>query len=132
METAKPEFDQNALVGHIDTQVAFQRRWRRRTMCCYVVTIFVTVSCSTAATIISALHSDILASVLAGAATVLISLDRSLMFREKWKLHVLILAHLEALKIALETGQVDLKAAVADLRDIMQRYAADLPFPCRD
>ena len=122
----------SSVIEYLDRHLGFQRRWRKLTMTFYVLTTFTTVACSTIATIISAYHSDLWASIFAAVATVLIGVDRSLLFREKWKLHVSIAISLDSVKAALVTDQIDIKTAVQDMRSILDRYANELPFPLRD
>lgn len=101
-------------------------------MSAYVVITITIVTASTLATIISAFNCDLWASVCAGIATIFIGADKSLMFKEKWRLHVGIVSRLEALKLALDAGELSVADAVRDVGAAIEMYADELPFPLRD
>jgi hypothetical protein len=120
--------DKVKILEHLEQHIRFQRRWRNCSMSLYVVITAAVTLCSTGATIISAYNRDAAAAVLAGAATVLVGLDRSLLFREKWKLHVAILTKLDIIKLGLSSDLVDTKTAVTEIIAALGKYADSLPF----
>lgn len=132
MESSTNSIEPDVLSNHIEDQLRFHRRWRRATMVAYVFITSAVVTASTSATIISALNGDIAASICAGVATIFIGVDKSLMFKEKWRLHVAIVSRLEALKLSSEIGEISLVDAARDIAIAIERYADELPFPTRD
>lgn len=72
------------------------------------------------------------ASLAAALATVLIGLEKSLLFREKWKFHLLMHSRLKSLQISSAIGQLDDQALAKSLSEIMVNYASSLPMQVRD
>jgi hypothetical protein len=62
----------------------------------------------------------------------MVGLEKSLLFRERWKLHIRISTALENAKLDYETGQADLKATVARLKVVRDQYAEELPLGSRE
>jgi hypothetical protein len=83
-----------SLENLLNQEILFQRKWKRVTMAAYVVTTLGTITCTTVAAVVAALNDAVHASCLAAAATVFISVEKSLMFREKWRLHLTIYTRL--------------------------------------
>src|SRR5208283_3442361 len=85
--------DENAykdvLEADIDVQLRFQKRWRLLSMGFYVVTTIGTLLCSAGATYLAASGSSHVAAILSAIATVLVGTEKSMLFREKWKFHLL-------------------------------------------
>src|SRR5437016_13599075 len=91
----------------LDQEIDFQRRWKRLTMAAYVTTTFGTIMSTTAATILAALGQATAAAIAAAMATVFISVEKSLMFREKWRLHLTIYTRLRNLRRSLTLGTLN-------------------------
>ena len=133
MPAAAPEMghNQTAVLEYVEQHIRFQRRWRRTTMgLCTGATIAVII-CSTAATIVSAFNRDLWAALLAGASTVFVGVDRTLLFGEKWKLHGVILADLEDIKCKLTSGLINAPDAATAISKAVGKYVESLPFPER-
>jgi hypothetical protein len=71
-------------------------------MTAYVITTIGTLTCSTAATLFAAAGYNREVAILAGIATVLIGVKKSLLFREKWRLHLSIDTRLQISKARIE------------------------------
>jgi hypothetical protein len=93
----------------------------------YVCSTVGTIATSTAATLCAALKYSNTAAVLAGCATLLMSVEKSLLFREKWKLHLTTKTALEAVDLDLSTGKITDEQAADELKRIKLEYSHDLP-----
>src|SRR5436309_6848505 len=116
----------------LNQEIAFQRRWKRLTMSVYVITTIGTIICTTSATILAALSRSTDAAILAAIATVFISVEKSMMFREKWRLHLTIYTDLRSLQRSLTFKGIDEKAALEKMNSILKEYAAELPIAQRE
>lgn len=97
----------------------------------YVVATVGTLLCTSAAGLLAAMHYDQAAAVLAGISTVLVGTEKSLLFREKWRLHLTMRTKLELLQSAIVTQGLDAAAAGRQLGEIMENYATSLPVEAR-
>ena len=71
--------------------------------------------------------------VLAAAeAAVALAIEKSLLFREKWRLHLTVYLELEAIKLKFETGQCAQKCTVDQAAAVLSRYGHDLPIGPRE
>src|SRR5262245_27071068 len=86
------------LEAQLNQEITFQRKWKRLTMAAYVTTTFGTIASTTSATIYGALNRSTDAAILAAIATVFISVEKSMMFREKWRLDLTIYTRLRNLQ----------------------------------
>jgi hypothetical protein len=93
------------LEADLAAQLRFQRRWRILSMCSYVVTTTGTLVCSAGATYYAAGgKSPNIAAILAAIATILVGTEKSLLFREKWKFHLLMYTKLNVLRASASTA----------------------------
>jgi predicted LPLAT superfamily acyltransferase len=72
------------------------------------------------------------AAVLAGLGTVLVSLEKSLLFRERWRLHIRIETLLEGVDVDYRTGRISLEQATARYQSVMDDYAEQVPVRSRE
>ena len=93
---------------------------------------FGTIICTTSATILAALNRAIDAAILAATATVFISVEKSMMFREKWRLHLTIYTHLRNLQRSVTLNAIDEQTALAKMGSILEEYSAELPIAQRE
>lgn len=116
------------LDGDLAAQMAFQRRWRILSMCAYVVTTIGTLVCSAGATYFAANGEwPRIAAVLAAIATILVGTEKSLLFREKWKFHLLMYTELNVLRAKILLGRLTVDEASDEYAAIMTSYASELP-----
>jgi hypothetical protein len=116
------------LEGDLAAQMAFQRRWRILSMGAYVTTTIGTLVCSAGATYFAANgQSEKIAAVLAAIATILVGTEKSLLFREKWKFHLLMYTKLNVLRAKMLLGRLTADQASDEYAAIMTSYAAELP-----
>jgi hypothetical protein len=115
----------------LDRNYTFQRRWQTVNMVAYVLTSVGTVGCTTGATLVG--HTDGgTAALLAGIATFLVTVEKSLMFREKWKLHLNIVTQLDQIRLGLLTSVTTPEQALARMSDLLSEYATELPIAPRE
>lgn len=132
MSDTEPDPPRERITQWLDAEVRFQRRWRRLMMNAYVSTTVVTVVTSALAAILAALQYNKLAAASAAVTTVLLSIEKSLLFREKWKLHVTMVARLQSIQLGLETGQIEVPNAVERAQQIIEQYSTELPIMPRE
>lgn len=120
------------LEASLNQEIAFQRKWKRLTMSAYVITTVGTIICTASATILAALSHSTDAAILAATATVFISVEKSMMFREKWRLHLTNYTRLRSLQRSLTLKAMDEKAALAKMDSILEEYATELPIAQRE
>jgi hypothetical protein len=126
--TSEPAAGRLDLDGDLAAQMAFQRRWRILSMCAYVGTTIGTLACSAGATYFAANGaSPNTAAILAAIATVLVGTEKSLLFREKWKFHLLMYTKLNVLRAKVLLGRLTLDQASDEYSAIMTAYASELP-----
>ena len=133
-ETANPGEDslQKALEIDLAAQLRFQRRWRLISMSAYVSTSIGMLLCSASATYLAARGEANKAAILSAVATVLVGTEKSLLFREKWKFHLLMYTKLNLLRAKMLLGQLELNDAANEYASIMSSYAAELPMEARE
>ena len=121
----------NTVLTYLDECIRFQKKWQVLMMALYCFTTVGALLCGFTATILGALNYGVYASFFAGFGTVMITVEKSLMFREKWRLHLRINTALRNLKMDLLTDQIDIPRAIERLKETLERYVADLPFETR-
>ena len=124
--------DDAAFILAVDRQLKFQVQWRRLMMNLYVVTTTGTILATSCATLMAALDYSRTAAVLAGLGTVLVSLEKSLLFRERWRLHIKIATSLEGIGVDYRTGRISLEQATVRYHQVMDDYAEQLPVRNRE
>jgi hypothetical protein len=132
VDTQDEQFNEDKFNTRLDAQIIFQRKWRLIMMNTYVATTILIMLFSSSATILAATGLSIYASLSAAATTVLVSVEKSLLFREKWKLHLTIQTNLENIKLLYDTQQIKPKEAALEIRNVMERYSTELPISTRD
>src|SRR5438270_12581748 len=113
----------NAAIEDLDAlleqEIVFQRKWKRLTMAAYVITTFGTIISTTSATVCAALSRSTEAAILAATATIFISVEKSMMFREKWRLHLTIYTRLRNLQRSVTLKAIDEQAALTRMGSIL-------------
>jgi hypothetical protein len=123
---------QTNLEDDLATQLKFQRRWRMLSMSAYVVTTIGTLVCSAGATYYAAGGKSNVAAILAAVATIFVGTEKSLLFREKWKFHLLMYTKLNVLRAKLLLGRLTPEQASDEYAAIMTLYASELPMAARE
>jgi len=124
--------DQPSFENEVDSEIAFQKRWKTYCMLAYAVTTIGTIVLTTASTILAAFAESGYAAICAAVATVLIGTEKSLLFREKWKLHLIIFTRLKALKRRVLHSKIDPAQAVEELNRVLENYSSELPIAERN
>ena len=126
-----PEMNSHLIDG-IKAQLVFQRKWQRLSMLAYVASTVSILFCSTAATLAAAKAWGDLAAYLAAATTVLVGLEKSMLFREKWKFHLGIATRLSVLLAELDARQITDNKMIEEFAAILKSYADGLPIAQRE
>ena len=71
------------------------------------------------------------AAFFAAAATILLSIEKSMLFREKWKHHLSMYASLSAIKIEYDIAKVSDNEVLTRIENILDKYSSDLPIESR-
>jgi hypothetical protein len=112
--------------------LAFQRKWQRLSMSAYAVSTVGIPLCTTGGTYAAARDNTQIAAALAAVSTILIGLEKSLLFREKWKFHLAIATRLSILQIKLRLAGADTKALTDEYAAILDSYANSIPIAGRE
>jgi hypothetical protein len=131
MSDAGDKSPELVILKQINGKIVFHRRWKNIVMTLYVFTTVGTVICTFAATILALLGFKLTTSILTGFATILISIEKGLMFREKWKLHLNVYTRLENIRLGLESGVANIDTTVKDTQNILEEYSRELPIEMR-
>lgn len=116
----------------INDQLQFQKKWKTLSMAMYSTSSIGSIICTGSATILAALKEySIEAAVLAAVATILLSIEKSLLFREKWKHHLYIYTSLSALKLEYEVIPLSEQEVLTKLEKLLDKYSSELPFDAR-
>lgn len=116
----------------LNKEINFHNLWKEITCWLYVATTTITIGASTGATVMAAIEKSLIASILAGLATALMGIEKTLLFREKWKLHLHVTTQLKNLENKLSLDLIDMKEAFGFFEEILVNYSNDLPFDERD
>jgi hypothetical protein len=130
-ESARPITSETAVdprfVSELNKRIEFQQKWRRITSFSYFTGASMSVIAAATATVVAGLGYAAAAAVVAAVATIVTSLEKILLFREKWGHHRAIETDLELLRLRYETGKVDTDGAISEIEKIVRRYGAKLP-----
>jgi hypothetical protein len=119
--------DSDAFLAEIESNLAFQTKWRRIMSISYFTGTALALISSSAATVVSARGEAFWGAVCAAVATVLFGLEKTLLLREKWSHHLTIAAQLEAVKLAFRFGGLAQEEAAKRIGQVLQDYAVKLP-----
>ncbi|MBH5402767.1 hypothetical protein HZZ13_33970 [Bradyrhizobium sp. CNPSo 4010] len=122
----------SSLIADLASQLAFQKRWRVLSMSAYVITTVGTLLCSAGATYFAASGASSIAAVLAAVATVLVGTEKSLLFREKWKFHLLMYTKLNVFRTKVLLGRIAQEQAFDEYGTLLMMYASELPMAARE
>jgi hypothetical protein len=124
--------DSPRISEEIERQITFHKRWRTNCMIAYACSTIGTILLTAASSIFAAMKLSETASVCAALATVLIGTEKSLMFREKWKLHLRIFTKLTALLRHVSFSKSDDERTTITLNQILDEYSSELPISSRE
>jgi hypothetical protein len=124
--------EKQLLLTVLQEKIAFQKTWKRVSMVLYIIATCGTIVGSTLATILGGLGKATYAAISAAAATIFVSLEKSLLLKEKWKFHLSMLTRLENIKLELETGIIEVNDIVPRTQQILEEYARDVPISPKD
>lgn len=117
----------NNLLEELDKEIAHQNLWRKIMSITYFVISGAAIIFSGTATIFAGLQQATYAAWLAGIATVLFGLEKSMLFREKWMHHLTTVSQLTALRLSYLYGQLNQQEVSERMGQLLTEYAAGLP-----
>jgi hypothetical protein len=126
------DFTKEDFLKILDDDIRFQKKWQTVSMSVYWGTTVGSVLCGSLATLTGAMNYGLQASMLAAVATVLMTVEKSLMFRERWRLHLNTITPLKSLRVEVLADQVDLRKGIAKRKQLLENYARVLPIEARD
>lgn len=113
--------------GELDDSIAFQRRWRRLTSIFYFLGASMSILSTIVATVVAGLGLSDVAAVAAGIATAFTSLEKVLLFREKWTHHRKVEVQLNMIRLDALAGVLDEKQLSQKLKEILVHYDSSMP-----
>jgi hypothetical protein len=119
------------LLQELDARIAFHKTWQRICMLGYTVPAIVGALASVLATGIAASGRAETAAILSATATGALLVEKTLMLREKWRLHLSVRTTLEMMRVRLGSGTEPAEKLVAELDALLRSYAASLPIAGR-
>lgn len=120
------------LLQTIDRELTTQLTWRRIMSGAYFVTSATAIICAGGATVVSGMGYAGWGAILAGMATILLGIEKAMLFREKWSHHLVTHSKLESLRLQyLHTGLSEAEAANR-MGAILTEYGANLPVSDRE
>lgn len=125
------ESPDQGLLQEIESSLRHHHRWRRIMSVAYFLTAAAVIVFSGAATIVAGIGQSMYAAILAGGATVLVGLEKGMLFREKWSHRLTISAQLEVLKNDYRFRDVSREAAAERLNGLLGEHAVRLPIATR-
>jgi hypothetical protein len=111
----------------LDRQIAFNRKWRRITSISYFTGASLSIISTVTASVVAGFGHAPEAAIVAAAATVFTSLDKVLLFREKWSHHRTVESELEIVRLGFVTRQWDDKGVFERITTILRHYAGKMP-----
>jgi hypothetical protein len=111
----------------LDALIGFQRRWRRITSISYFAGASLGIIAAAAASVVAGFGEAAAAAVIAAIATVIASLEKVLLFRDKWTHHRGVETELELVRLKYRAGEINEKKALAEIERIARDYSANVP-----
>jgi hypothetical protein len=115
------------LLAKLGEKLAFQAKWRFWCSMLYWATSISSIAAAATATLLASLGISLSAAIAAAVATVVASLEKALGLREKWSHHRSVETELELVQLNVQTGEMGLADASAQLERIARRYAVSFP-----
>ncbi|MDM8553540.1 hypothetical protein QUF75_02285 [Desulfococcaceae bacterium HSG7] len=107
--------------------IKHQDFWRKLIAQFHTSSIILAIVCSGLASLMAAFKHSITAAIFAFSATMFLTIEKTLMLSEKWKLHLRTQIDLENVLLKLETGRLKEDECADEVAKIKERYASDLP-----
>jgi len=114
---------EDKLEAELNRAIAFQKRWRRITSFSY----FAGASLSVVSAILATLLGGFGDSQGAAIAAAFTSLEKVLLFREKWSRHRSIEVALEGVRLDLLARNINEKGMAQRMKELLTTYSARLP-----
>ena len=123
---AKPVLDD------VDAEVKRHKKLRFVTASVYITATCVAITASAVAAILAAFGYGDAAAVSAGTATILMGIEKALLTREKWRVHLSVITALKNVRLKLVAGALKPAEAAEVVCGIRMGYAGELPIGDRD
>jgi hypothetical protein len=121
-----------AVLADLETRIRFHASWHRICMLAYVIPAVIAAAASVLATAFAAHGLANTAAILSGTTTVGLLIEKTLMLREKWRLHLSVRTSLEMLKLRAQTGRMTPEKVMDELDGLLRNYASALPIAQRE
>ena len=125
------EDQREIIIRTLNRSILFHSKWRRIDWSIYVFTTVSALSFTIFATITAGIGESEIAAVCAGIGTLSVGLEKSLMFREKWKLHLSKEYQSSNLLLRFELEQMDTKTFLDTYQTLTESYTDELPIEGR-
>jgi hypothetical protein len=93
----------DSILSELDKEIRHQRTWRNIMSVCYFSSSALAIALSGSASVVAGLGHSAEAAMLAASATILLGVEKTLMFREKWLFHLSSQAQLHILNLNRST-----------------------------
>lgn len=118
---------ESPILKELERKIAFQRKWRRITSLSYFTGASLSVIATVAATVVAGRGDAQSAAFVAAAAAIFTSLEKVLLFREKWSHHRAVELELEFIRLSLLAHQIDENKAIEQMKQVITFYTRRMP-----
>ena len=115
------------IASELQSLIRFQQKWRRITSFSYFAGASLSIVAAAAASVVAGLGYSAAAAILAAIAAVVASLEKVLLFRDKWAHHRAVETELDLVRLKYESHEIDKKTTVAEIERIVRDYSQRLP-----
>jgi hypothetical protein len=122
-----PMTHEEKLEAELNRAIAFQKRWRRITSFSYFAGASLSVVSAILATLLGGFGDSQGAAIAAAFAAGFTSLEKVLLFREKWSHHRSIEVALEGVRLDVLARNIDEKGMAQRMKELLTTYSARLP-----
>jgi Protein of unknown function (DUF4231) len=107
--------------------IEFQRKWRRITSLSYFAGASLSIIAAAAASVVAGFGEAGAAAIIAAVAAIVASLEKVLLFRDKWTHHRAVETELELVRLKYDEGELGKEKTVAEIERIIREYSQKLP-----
>jgi hypothetical protein len=115
------------IATELQSLIDFQRKWRRITSLSYFAGASLSIVAAAAASVVAGFGDAGAASVIAAGAAVFASLEKVLLFRDKWTHHRAVETELELVRLKYDAGELGKEKTLAEIERIVRDYSQKMP-----
>ena len=116
------------LLEILEPQIKFHQKWRRINMFAFLTLTLASIGGATLGSVLGAMHYSGYGAAASAMAAFCIAAEKTLLLREKWKLHVETKTALESLKAGVLCSSSGFQDKfIKRFEDISRDYAQELP-----